>query len=115
MLRERGLARIWYGDVPPPWWLRALAAIYAGLSAVRRGLYRGRLLQTIRLPLPVIVVGNISVGGAGKTPVTMALIEDLRARGFRPGVVSRGYGEARVDRSWSTRKAMHRTSATSPC
>lgn len=82
----------WYGDRAPPWWTRPLAALYGGVTAVRRGMYRRGWLRSERLPVPVIVVGNIVAGGAGKTPLTIALVEALRARGRKPGVVSRGYG-----------------------
>lgn len=86
------LQRVWYAGARPPWWTRILAGMFAALSALRRGLYRLGLLRIHGISLPVIVVGNIAVGGSGKTPFVMALGEALRARGWRPGVVSRGYG-----------------------
>lgn len=82
----------WYASTPPPWALRPLAALYGGAVRLRRSLYRRGLLARVRLPVPVLVVGNLTVGGTGKTPLVIALVEALRARGFRPGVVSRGYG-----------------------
>jgi tetraacyldisaccharide 4'-kinase len=97
MLSERELLPVWYGNKPPSVFLRFLSFIYGVLSSVRRGLYRRGLLSSVRLPVPVIVVGNISVGGAGKTPLTLALIDALKARGFAPGVISRGYGGSARD------------------
>lgn len=82
----------WYGDQPPPWWTRPLAALYGAVTGVRRALYRAGWLRSTRLPVPVIVVGNLVAGGAGKTPLTIALVRALRERGRQPGVVSRGYG-----------------------
>lgn len=83
----------WYEpNEAPLWWTRPLAALYGGITAWRRALYRRAWLKAVRMPVPVIVVGNIVAGGAGKTPLTIALVEALRARGFHPGVVSRGYG-----------------------
>ncbi|MBS0433199.1 MAG: tetraacyldisaccharide 4'-kinase [Proteobacteria bacterium] len=86
------LERRWYQDRPPPWWTLPLAVLYGAIVHVRRGLYRRGWKRGERLPVPVIVVGNLTVGGAGKTPLVIALVEALRARGFHPGVVSRGYG-----------------------
>ncbi|MDR3388322.1 MAG: tetraacyldisaccharide 4'-kinase [Rudaea sp.] len=92
MLSERTLRPVWYGDVQPSWFLRMLAGVYCSLAALRRGLYQSGLLRAVRLPVPVVVIGNISVGGTGKTPLAIALIDGLRARGLVPGVISRGYG-----------------------
>ena len=59
---------------------------------LRRALYRMRLLPRWKAPIPVVVVGNISVGGTGKTPLTLAILDLLQARGFTPGAIARGYG-----------------------
>ena len=82
----------WFGDGRVPLWARALAGVYGVLVALRSRLYRAGLLRQQRVGVPVIVVGNITAGGTGKTPLTIALMERLRAAGFRPGVASRGYG-----------------------
>ena len=73
-----------------------LSILYRFLVAARRVLFRVGLLRSHRLPVPVIVVGNINVGGVGKTPLTHALAEQLMQRGFTPGIVSRGYRGSNV-------------------
>lgn len=88
----RWLERRWYGDVAPNAVLRFLASLYARAVVQRRREYLYGAPRMLRVGVPVIAVGNLTVGGAGKTPLTMALVEGLRARGFHPGVVSRGYG-----------------------
>ena len=86
------LQRRWYGSDPPGLCLRVLAGIYAAAIGLRRGGYRRGWLRTHRIGVPVIVVGNLAIGGSGKTPLVLALVESLRAAGWNPGVVSRGYG-----------------------
>ena len=66
--------------------------LFAALATLRRLAYQRGIFNTTRLPVPVVVVGNLSVGGTGKTPLTIALAEQLRRRGRHPGIVSRGYG-----------------------
>jgi tetraacyldisaccharide 4'-kinase len=73
-----------------------LSLLFRTLVAVRRALYRAGVLRAQRLAVPVVVVGNITVGGAGKTPLVHALADHLARRGFRPGIVSRGYGGSNV-------------------
>ena len=92
---ERGLRARWFGGVRPGGLLRGLAWVYGLLMRCRRWAYRHGLLASHAVPLPVVVVGNRTAGGAGKTPTVIALVEGLRARGWRPGVVSRGYGRSR--------------------
>jgi tetraacyldisaccharide 4'-kinase len=72
-----------------------LSALYGAAVALRRALYRSRVLATVKLPVPVVVVGNLFVGGTGKTPLTLALVEDLARAGLRPGIVCSGYGGRR--------------------
>lgn len=74
------------------WVLLPLAGLYAAVSAARHLAYRRGWLASHRASVPVIVVGNLVVGGAGKTPTVIALVRALRQRGWRPGVISRGYG-----------------------
>lgn len=69
-----------------------VSLIFRMLVAIRRFLYRVGILSSVRLPVPVVVVGNITVGGTGKTPLVLWLAEFLREQGYRPGVISRGYG-----------------------
>lgn len=85
-----------------------LSLIFAGVSRLRRGLYRKGLLKSTRLPVPVIVVGNVFVGGTGKTPFTIWLVEEMRKAGLVPGVVSRGYGsEQEGPRPVSPQSSVH--------
>jgi tetraacyldisaccharide 4'-kinase len=92
-LRET-LENAWYRGAWWLWLLRPLELLFRLGARARRGLYRIGLLPVYRAPLPVVVVGNITVGGTGKTPVVIALVEYLQTRGIRVGVVSRGYGGA---------------------
>jgi tetraacyldisaccharide 4'-kinase len=69
-----------------------LSLVFRGAVALRRLLYASRLLPSWRAPVPVVVVGNITVGGTGKTPVVMEILEMLMRRGWTPGVIARGYG-----------------------
>ena len=92
------LVRAWYAPRASPL-VAALAPaslVYAALVGVRRALYRNGILGASRLRVPVVVVGNISVGGTGKTPLVAALAAALARRGFRPGIVSRGYGRVQA-------------------
>lgn len=81
-----------YSDSFLSFLLLPLAWLYCLCTWARRGLYRSGVLRTTRFAVPVIVVGNITAGGAGKTPLVIWLAEFLRARGWKPGIVSRGYG-----------------------
>ena len=95
-LTER-IAAAWLGRGPLAIALLPLAGLYGALSALRRLLFRLGLLEHIRLPVPVVVVGNRVAGGAGKTPTTIAVVQHLMTQGLRVGVVSRGHGRQSAD------------------
>lgn len=81
---ERYLTELWYSRRNPPFWLRALVPVYRAVAAGRWG------RPDDVPPIPVIVVGNITVGGSGKTPVVAALARTLAGAGLAPAIISRG-------------------------
>lgn len=89
---QQVLTQTWSHRGPLAWLLRPIAVLFQFLTRVRRALYQSGIFKTRRVPALVIVVGNVVAGGSGKTPVVIALVQHLLNRGFKVGVVSRGYG-----------------------
>lgn len=87
-----GIETYWYRTSPLHLILIPASWLFGLLAALRRALYRLNILKRHQLPVPVIVIGNISVGGTGKTPLTLAIAQALRDHGYQPIIVSRGYG-----------------------
>ncbi|RZT97965.1 tetraacyldisaccharide 4'-kinase [Rivibacter subsaxonicus] len=97
MSLEQRLTQAWQRRGPLALLLWPLSLVYGALIALRRLGYRHGWLRSEHPGVPVVVVGNRIVGGAGKTPVVIALAEHLRQRGMRPGIISRGHGRADVE------------------
>lgn len=97
----RWYEKIWYGkeDSIPVSLLLPFSILYQWIIHFRRWLYQKKILKIHRLSKPVIVVGNLTLGGTGKTPVVIALAHWLKERGERPGIISRGYGRKNKNRS----------------
>ena len=89
---SKPLEKLWYGNHPLGLLLAPLSALYNGLVGLRQGAYAKGWLVVRRSPVPVIVIGNLSVGGTGKTPLVIAVAALLKARSYQPGIVARGYG-----------------------
>ena len=94
---QRILTRAWTQRGWLAWLLWPAAVLFGTLAALRRALFRWGAFRTQRLRVPVIVVGNVVVGGSGKTPVVMAVVRHLQGRGLAVGVISRGYGRTAKD------------------
>ena len=89
---ETTVTRAWQRQAVWLWLLLPISWLYGLITLLRRQAYKAGLLSSYRAPIPVIVIGNISVGGSGKTPLIIALISYLQKKGVKVGVISRGYG-----------------------
>lgn len=92
MSLETAITKAWQRQALWLWLLLPLSWLYGLLSLIRRQGYKLGWLQSYRAPIPVMVIGNITVGGSGKTPLIMALVDYLQQHKLRVGVISRGYG-----------------------
>ncbi|SDT99979.1 tetraacyldisaccharide 4'-kinase [Halopseudomonas salegens] len=97
---QQRLQNAWYQGAPGLCLLRPLSLLYARVAQQRRQNYLSSPERIWQSPVPLIVVGNITLGGTGKTPMTLWLIDWLQARGLRVGVVSRGYGGKPPSQPW---------------
>lgn len=104
-LLHKYLPRVWAHRGPMAWLLRPVAALYGIMIALRRLAYNRGIFKTQQVPALVIVVGNVVAGGAGKTPLTIAMARHLQAQGFKVGVISRGHGRETLEA-----RAVHRGS-----
>jgi tetraacyldisaccharide 4'-kinase len=95
----RWIHRVWYEGAKSGLVLLPLSGVYWLLLKLRAVLFRLGVIRTFAARAPVIVVGNITAGGTGKTPTVIWLVNELRARGFTPGIVSRGYGGSKAGTS----------------
>lgn len=94
---HRHLPQVWQTRSLTARLLTPVALIHGALLGMRKRIYQIGWKKAERLPVPVIVVGNVIAGGAGKTPLTMALVQHLLKQGWTPGVISRGHGRQTRD------------------
>ncbi len=94
-----GLEKYWYRTTPFHLLLWPVSLLFGLLASARRMFYRSGILPSFKLPVPVIIVGNISIGGTGKTPFTLWLAQQLLNDGWHPAIISRGYSKAKQQHS----------------
>ena len=100
------LPKVWQSRNGVARCLAPVSVLYGWIRQLHLLLYRRGIRKSVRLPIPVVVVGNVVAGGAGKTPLTMAIVRHLMTQGWRPGVISRGHGRQTHDT-----RAVHSDSA----
>ena len=88
---ERAIDAIWYGRSPLRWALWPISLLFRAAASLRCAAYGRGVKRSVELPVPVVVVGNITAGGTGKTPFVIWLAAELKSRGWSPGIVTRGY------------------------
>lgn len=93
---QRRVVAAWGERGAIAWMLWPLSLIFRAATALRRALFALGLLRTVRVGVPVVVVGNLVAGGAGKTPAVLAVVDLLRRNGYEPGIVSRGHGGSAI-------------------
>jgi len=86
------LQSLWYGRSPLRFALAPISLLFCSVVKIRRLAYYYNILKNQQVPVPVIIIGNITVGGTGKTPLVIWLAQFLKQQGFQPAIVSRGYG-----------------------
>ena len=95
--------------------LSPLSALYGAVGRMRKLLYDKGKLAKYHAPIPVMVVGNITVGGSGKTPLIIALVEYLHTKGVKVGVISRGYGRESSEPVLVDKDSVPKTAGDEPC
>lgn len=98
MRKMKRLDYYWYNKGVITLILSPVSWLYCLVAIIRRFAYQARIFKTHKMPVPVIIVGNITAGGTGKTPLVTWLVDLLRDNGYSPGIISRGYGGAA--RNW---------------
>ena len=88
---SRKIEEGWYGDKKPPYLLIILSKLFSLLIKIRTTLYASKILSTTKVEVPVIVIGNITAGGTGKTPMTLFLSDLFTKNEKKVGIISRGY------------------------
>ncbi|NOT84169.1 MAG: tetraacyldisaccharide 4'-kinase [Methylococcaceae bacterium] len=95
---QNWLEKQWYQQAKPPFTLRLLTVIFKTAVYWRRFCYQIGIVKQVKLSVPVIIVGNLTVGGTGKSPLVIYLAELLSNAGYKPGIISRGYGGKSLQR-----------------
>jgi tetraacyldisaccharide 4'-kinase len=94
------MINLWYQSPRWFWWLWPAQILFKSIVKLRKWAYHNGVLPQTHVPIPVVMVGNLDVGGSGKTPVVIALVELLIKHGYKPGVISRGYGRKSKQIQW---------------
>lgn len=112
---EKTMVEAWQNQSAWLWLLLPLSWLYFVITTFRRWLYHQGILSSFTASVPVLVVGNITVGGSGKTPLLIALVTFLQRQGIRVGVISRGYGRSETQPMMVTLESTPEQVGDEPC